>query len=210
MSFHPQVLDQAQLSMLPLLGRFTAPRGFYLGGGTAVALHLGHRRSVDFDWFAPGELADPLSLAERARGEGLPVESVQVAPGTLHAVIEGVRVSFFEYLYDLISDPIPWPYYSVRLASLDDLACMKLAAVAQRGSRKDFIDLYVIALQHKPLADLLELYCRKYSVKDIGHVLIGLTYFDDADEEPSPTMLHEIPWEEVKARFRQWASELAG
>ena len=95
-------------------------------------------------------------------------------------------------------------------ASLDDLGCMKLAAIAQRGSRKDFVDLFFIAREHKPIEELLDLYRRKYSTGDIGHVLIGLTYFEDAEEEQSPVMLREAGWKEIKEQFRLWVRKLAG
>jgi len=207
---HAEALSETQHSILPVLGPLASSRGFYLGGGTAVALHLGHRRSVDFDWFVHAKLDDPLVLAEQLRQSGLSVEKVQVAPGTLHALIKDVRVSFFEYPYPEIGDQSIWPEYSLGLASLDDLACMKLAAIAQRGSRKDFIDLHAIALQHRPLRDTLSLYQRKYSTNDIAHVLVGLTYFDDAEEEPSPDMLCDTPWDEVKRQFQLWVKTLAG
>ena len=208
MIFHPEVLSQAQLAVLPALGRLASDSGFYLGGGTAVALHLGHRRSEDFDWLLPGKLAEPMILAAEARSAGLSVENVQVARGTLHAAMNDVRVSFFEYPYPLLSPLSDWPECSSSLASLEDLGCMKLAAIAQRGSRKDFIDLYFID-KHMSLDRLLSLYGRKYSTDDINHVLIGLSYFDDAEEEPCPDMLVEIPWGDVKRRFRDLVSRLA-
>ena len=95
MTFHPAVLNEAQKTLLPALGKFAADNGFSLGGGTAVALYLGHRSSIDFDWFLTGPLEDSLGLAEQARSRGLTIASLQVAPGTLHAVIQNVRVSFF-------------------------------------------------------------------------------------------------------------------
>ncbi|MBP6965615.1 MAG: nucleotidyl transferase AbiEii/AbiGii toxin family protein [Armatimonadetes bacterium] len=210
MSFHDEVLSEAQRSILPALAAFSTANGFYLGGGTAVALHLGHRRSVDFDWFARTPIDDPLVLAELARRADLPLENARIARGTLHGVVKGVQVSFFEYPYPDIGSPGKWPEFSVELASLDDLACMKLAAIAQRGARKDFVDIYAIALEHKPIEELLALYRRKYSVDDIGHVLVGLTYFDDADEEPEPMMLRDLSWEEIKRQLRRWIRALAG
>jgi len=207
---HAEILSKEQNTILPILGRFASEHGFYLGGGTAVSLYFGHRRSIDFDWFTSQELADPLFLAENARRYGMNVDRVQTAPRTLHLLLESVRVSFFEYPYPEINSLILWPEYSISLASLDDLACMKLAAIAQRGSRKDFIDLYFIALQHIPIGKALELYRQKYSLDDITPVIIGLTYFDDADEEPSPTMLHDISWDNIKKQFERWATEIAG
>lgn len=210
MTFHAEFLSEGQREILPILGPWTSARGFYLGGETAVALYFGHRRSVDFDWFMCESIQDPLVLAEELRSRGLRIEDVQVAPGTLHALVEAVRVSFFDYPYPLIADPTTWREYSVRLASLDDLACMKLAAIAQRGSRKDFIDLHAIALGHRPIQDILPLYRRKYSTDDIAHILVGLTYFDDADEEPMPMMLNDVSWDAVKQQFREWAKACAG
>lgn len=209
MSFHPEVLSPEQLAVLPLLGRLASDNGFYLGGGTAVALHLGHRRSEDFDWLLPGKLEEPMSLTAEARSVGLHVENTQVARGTLHAVISNVQVSFFEYSYPLLSPVIKVPDLSLSLASLDDLGCMKLAAIAQRGSRKDFIDLYFID-KHTPLDRLLNLYKRKYSTDDTNHVLVGLSYFDDAEEEPSPDMLVGISWDDVKRFFRRLVVHAAG
>jgi hypothetical protein len=210
MKLHREVLSEAQERVLPRLGAFATSRGFYLGGGTAVAVYMGHRRSVDFDWFTDGKLEDPLVLAEVARAEGLNLQGVQVAPGTLHAVLEGVRVSFFEYPYPRIGEAVAWADYAIDLASLDDLACMKLAAVAQRGSRKDFVDLHTIALAHRPFEELLDLYKRKYPAGDIAPVLIGLTYFDDAEDEPMPLMLSDTSWDEIKQQMQAWVSDLAG
>jgi hypothetical protein len=209
-TLHPEVLNESQLAILPALGLWATAQDFYLGGGTAVALYFGHRRSVDFDWFVGEGLRDPLVLAEHARERGLCLEDIRVAPGTLHALVDDVRVSFFDYPYPLITGLTFWPEYSVRLASLDDLACMKLAAIAQRGSRKDFIDLHAIALGHRPIQDILPLYRRKYSAEDIAHILVGLTYFDDADEEPMPMMLSDVSWDAMKQQFREWAKACAG
>jgi len=106
--------------------------------------------------------------------------------------------------YPLLSPVVPWPERGVNLASLDDLACMKLSAIAQRGAKKDFYDVYALCSQHQPLEHLLELYQKKFSVTDIGPVLYGLVYFDDADEEPDPVLLRPIQWSQIKKAFRNW------
>jgi hypothetical protein len=85
---------------------------------------------------------------------------------------------------------------------------MKLSAVAQRGSKKDFVDVYAILLEHRPLPDLLELYQKKYHLSDISHLLIGLAYFDDAEEEPMPVMLWRVKWDEVKESIRKSLREM--
>jgi hypothetical protein len=210
MSVHTEILQPAQTEVIRVLGPLARSLGFCLGGGTAVALHLGHRRSVDFDWLSEGKMGDPLRLAEGLRAAGLSAGNVQVAPGTLHCTAGGVRTSFFEYPYRRLNAALAWPDYSVDILSLDDLACMKLAAVAQRGSRKDFVDVHAIALHHKPLHALLKLYQSKYAATDIGHVLVGLTYFDDAEEEAPLDLLVDTPWEQVKHDIAEWVKHLVG
>lgn len=210
MSFHTEVLSDEQLRILPCLASFASAQGFYLGGGTAVALYLGHRTSLDFDWFSRKDMGDPLLLAQSARRSGLASTDIQTAPGTLHMLVDGVRISFFEYPYAEVDNALVLPEFSLELASLDDLGCMKLAAIAQRGSRKDFVDLFFIATEHKPIEEILHLYCQKYSTSDIGHILVGLTYFDDADDEPSLVMLREASWDNIKREFQQWSRVLAG
>ena len=210
MTWHVEALSPAQLTVLPSLGPLMTSRGFYLAGGTATALYLGHRRSIDFDWFCRSAFSDPEALSAQLRQTGLSLQDPRISLGTLHAVVGGVRVSFFSYPYDEVGKPIVWQDYCVELASLDDIACMKLAAIAQRGSRKDFVDLYAIARHRKPIKDIFELYRRKYSASDIAHLLVALTYFDDAEEEPTLDILSDIRWDEVKRGFQQWARTLAG
>lgn len=210
MRLHEEALAAAQRRVLRRLGGATTPRGFYLGGGTAVALQLGHRRSVDFDWFSAVALGDALTLARSLEADGLRVRVEQTGPGTLHATMSRVRVTFLEYRYPLLHSPLEWPEYGCLIASLDDLACMKLSAVAQRGAKKDFVDIYAIGRRHRPLPELLRLYQRKYAVRDVGHVLRGLAYFDDAETERMPRMLWDVDWRTVKATIRRWVRAFAG
>jgi len=86
---------------------------------------------------------------------------------------------------------------------------MKLSAIAQRGSRKDFVDLYALGSKHRSLARMLDLYRKKFSIDDIAHVLYGLSYFDDADREPIPNMIWEIDWESMKQAIQEWVREVA-
>ena len=209
MSFHPEAINKRQQEVLRRLGAVASELGFYLAGGTAAALHLGHRRSVYFDWFTGERLTDPLRLAQNLRDAGLAFETAQVARGTLHGTASDVQVSFLEYRYPLLELLVPWPDYACRLASLDDLACVKLAAIAQRGAKKDFIDLYALNLHHKPLPDLLALYRRKYATDDVAHLLYALAYFDDADRERMPLLLWNLDWQTIKRAIRDWVRDVA-
>jgi hypothetical protein len=182
----------------------------YLGGGTAVALHLGHRRSLDFDWFTGEHITDPLSFAQELRDAGLALRTAHIARGTLHGTISGTPVSFLEYRYALLQPALVWDEYSCPLASLDDLACMKLAAITQRGAKKDFVDLYALGLKHRPLPEMLQLYQQKYAITDIAHVLYGLAYFDEANQERMPIVLWDMDWRTIKKHIRAWIKELVG
>lgn len=206
---HPEVLPETERQALAALAPSACRAGFYLAGGTAVAIHLGHRQSVDLDFFTPSRIDEPLALAERFRSEGIALETGQVAPGTLHARLFGVRSSFLSYSYPLLRPTVSWSEFSCELASIDDLACMKLAAVAQRGARKDFLDVFAIGQARLSLSQMLELYQSKYGIRDVGHVLAGLCYFEDAEREPMPITLLPVDWAEVKSTIRSWVTAFA-
>lgn len=204
MTFHPEILPHTQKRVLQRLGPFTQQHDFYLAGGTALAVHLGHRRSQDLDWFTTGRIPDAMSLATSIRKEGIPLEVRQVARGTLNGSVSKIPVSFFEYQYPLLQKEIFWSEVDCRLASLPDIACMKLSAIAQRGHKKDFVDLYALGIKSFSLKQMLSFYRKKYSLKDIAHVLFALTYFDDAEKERMPVMLWETRWNTIKTTIQTW------
>lgn len=208
MIFHPEILTERQRKALLLLGPKTAEGGFYLGGGTSIALQLGHRRSVDFDWFLEERIEDPLRLASEIRGADLPFVTGQVDRGTLYGTLYGVRVSFLEFRYRMLDPLIPWEDFGCRLAGLRDLACMKLSAIAQRGSKKDFVDLYALGHSGLNLKDMLDWYRRKFAVEDAGHLLYALLYFDDAEAERMPRMVWKADWKLIKKTIEGWVRAL--
>lgn len=206
MTFHPEILTLRQQKTLRQIGPLAAEREFYLGGGTAIAIQLGHRRSVDFDWFLEGRIPEPLSLARELQ-DSVPFVTTGIEPRTLFGTIHGVRASFFEFRYPALAPVLDWPEFGCRLASLQDLACMKLSAVVQRGSKKDFVDLYALGKAGLALTDMLDWYTERFGVQDIAHVLYALVYFDDADGERMPRMLWKIGWAEIKETLRLWAKQ---
>jgi len=197
-------LSEQQLAVLRTVGPLASSRQYYLGGGTALAIYLNHRHSLDLDWFTPDQLIDPMLFAQSLRDAEIGFETEQTAPGRLHGQVQGVKVSFLEFRYPLLSPLVPWREGAINLASLDDLACMKLSAIAQRGEKKDFYDVYALCTQHQSLERLLELYQRKFSVTDVGPVLYGLVFFDDADEERDPILLKPVQWLQLKQAVRDW------
>ncbi|MBC8509784.1 MAG: nucleotidyl transferase AbiEii/AbiGii toxin family protein [Chloroflexi bacterium] len=195
-------LPQKQQQILQTIGTVMSERNFYLAGGTALAIYYEHRMSVDLDWFTGDQLGDAMQLASSLQSS-LPLEVTSVSPGTLYAMSGQVQLSFMEYRYPLLQPLVSSDEFGCHLAALDDIACMKLSAVAQRGARKDFIDVYTLVQQHRPLSELLKLYQRKYSVQDISSVLYGLAYFNDAEREPLPERWNGN-WKEVTSSFHQW------
>lgn len=183
---------------------------YYLGGGATIAIYLGHRHSVDLDWFTEEGITDPMRLAQNIRDKGIPFVTGQIERGTLHGTISGVRIRFLEYKYPLLKPLIIWQKAACQLATLEDLACMKLSALTQRGSKKDFVDIYALGLRYFSLRDMLRLYPKKFSVEDKGHVLYGLSYFDDADKERLPKMFWDTDWRTIKKTIQGWVKEVAG
>lgn len=201
------ILTESQQTVLGLLSRIVEIRPFYLAGGTALALHLGHRRSGDFDFFhreafAPQDLLGSLRLAGNVR-------VLQETAGTLTVMLQTVPTSFFHYDYPLLK-PLQDSPWSLAIADPEDIAAMKLSALAGRGSRKDFVDLFVYAREVAPLERVFDLFRAKYRGIDVDpyHLLRSLTFFDDAESEAMPDVVRPVRWDEIKSFFRAEASRL--
>lgn len=203
----PQILTGAQQTVLELLSRIPEVRTFYLAGGTGLALHLGHRRSEDFDFFRAHPLV-PQDLLTVLRKIG-DLVVLQEAAGTLTVRLHGVATSFFQYDYPLLR-PLRESPWTLPIADPDDIAAMKLAAIAGRGSRKDFVDLYVYAREVTSLRQALAWFRDKYRgvTVDPYHLLRSLTFFEDAEAETMPHLLIELAWDEIKAFFRAESARL--
>lgn len=174
------ILDEKRKSILPLLSEFKD--GFYLAGGTALALQIGHRDSVDFDFFSADDL-DTGELFEKLEdifGDHT-IQKVQDEKNTLTVIVDdSIKLSFFTYKYSLIGQLVAEE--DINLASVEDIACMKLMAITSRSTEKDYVDLYYI-LQSIKLSDLLPLAQQKYSTIDTNLIIKSLVYFDDILEE---------------------------
>ncbi|MCK4386720.1 MAG: nucleotidyl transferase AbiEii/AbiGii toxin family protein [Candidatus Pacebacteria bacterium] len=190
------ILDKNRVAVLPLLKNFK--KDFYLAGGTALALHLGHRDSIDFDFFRQKDIKTQ-ELFERIKEvfKEHKILKIQDEHNTLAVIIdENIKLSFFSYKYNLIEDLIDEP--NLKLASVAEIACMKLSAITGRAGNKDYIDLYYI-LQNMPLTDLLEKAAKKFPDLDRNLILKSLVYFDDLEMEPIMFKNNkEIDFETVK------------
>jgi hypothetical protein len=204
MRFYARVIPEALFRELRRAGRVFSEEGFVLGGGTAVALWFGHRRSEDPEFFREEPMPYPEVVAERLRREaGLFVRAI--ARGTIHGSLAGSPAGLFEYPYPTIRPPVFWRRCGLWVLTPDDLAAMKLAAVVQRGVRKDFVDIYALGLRHRPLVEMIRLYQRRFGIGDPGPVLRALTYFEDAEASPLPPMLWDVSWERIRETVAAWA-----
>lgn len=185
------------LSLLRELMHDPLLNDFYLVGGTALALHLNHRKSVDIDLFCDQGF-DSQSLCSH-------LEYAHQASNTLHelntvrSVIRGIKVEFLCHPYKLLE--IPVNIDGIRVAGLNDLAAFKLNAVSGRGSKKDFWDVEVL-LQHFTLRQMLDIFTQKYPKAELWHLIRSLTYFHDADNEQIEILdLQGRSWEGIKERI---------
>ena len=190
-----EVLPENQLKLFRAMARLDWISDFYLAGGTALALQLSHRQSIDFDFFTTTSLNR--EMIKKNLGDLGTMELFSEDKDTINAGINGIRVSFFIYEISMMHDLIE--YKNISIASLLDIALMKLAAISGRGSKKDFIDLYFL-LTYFELSDLLKKFHMKFGKEstNIYHLLKSLVYFDDAEDQPSPVMIKQISWAEVK------------
>ena len=198
----PEEQRRALLALKP-----TSRRGFYLAGGSALCLRLAHRRSLDLDLFRESDF-DPEQLLRELQAEGVATENPRSNPGTLSFELEGVPISLMRFQYPPLHPPDTG--VAVPVASLQDLAAMKVEAVSSRGARKDFVDLYFICQHGLGLEGALSAFEMRFASAhpDVLHRLKALTYFEDAEREPDLTMLIPVDWPDVRAFFENGARAL--
>jgi hypothetical protein len=198
---HEKALPPASRKLLARLTREgdAALAGWTLAGGTGLALSLGHRLSDDFDFFRNQDM--------RARDlQGIlsavaSCETLQLTDRTLTVLLAGVKLSFFQIPEPFLYQSAPYAFF--RVADPRDIALMKLLAITNRGSRKDFVDLFTILRDGPSLRDYLALLPARYGEQRLNdlQVLTSLTYFEDAEAEPLPRMLEPFDWDECRAFF---------
>lgn len=172
---------------------------FYLVGGTSLSLQMGHRNSIDIDLFGNCEI-NQNEFIEKLKEYG-EVIVTQSTKNILITEVNGIKVDFVNYKYPLLSEPIIDD--KIRMLSKTDISAMKLNAIAGRGSKKDFIDLYFL-LNEFTLKQIIAFYLQKYSDGSEFMVQKSLTYFEDADEQLNPKMLHKsFNWETCKQKLIQ-------
>lgn len=187
------------------LGESGVINDFYLAGGTALSLRLGHRKSRDLDFFSKNNFN--LTLLSDFLVSNLNAEVIIAETGTLLTEINGIKASFFHYPYKNLEDCEIWR--KIALASLIDISCMKIIAISQIAEKKDFFDFYeIIKLfsSEKLKTALLEKYGRRRL--NCYHILKSLFYFEDAESSPDPVSINGTKWKTVKLEIKEFEKQL--
>ena len=193
-----QTIYPATLQLLKDLQLLELLKECRLVGGTALALQLGHRRSVDLDFFGTVPQT-PVELQDLLR-ENHDVTIVKESKNIHIYLIDGVKVDIVNYKYDWIDTPVEED--GIRLADVKDIAAMKVAAIIGRGTKKDFIDMNRL-LQIFSLKEILDMYMQKYPDGSLFIAIKSLSYFEDAESDPMPFMFDDTDWGVVKANIRE-------
>jgi hypothetical protein len=195
---HYETVDEGTLGLLKQLQSLGILSEMRLVGGTSLALQIGHRKSIDIDLF--GNLsAEYENLMDELKtiGEVVPLKNSK----NIHSLlVNDIKVDIVNYEYEWLTNKITID--NIQLASIEDIAAMKLNAIIGRGSKKDFIDLFFI-LKNYSLATLMDFYTKKYNDGSTFLVLKSLTYFEDADMEEMPFMFNNIDWQTIKGNIKK-------
>lgn len=203
-----EVLSKNAKESLALLSKEAFLKKTYLAGGTALALQLGHRESKDFDFFTK-EKFDATNLAKKLQRRIPDFELEKTSWGTVTGYIGKTRFVIFFYDYPLLFKTKK--FLGINIADMKDIAAMKIASISDRGTKRDFVDLYFL-LKNKvvSLADCLDLYDRKFKAlqQNKVHILKSLAYFTDAEKEKMPRMLQAVSWKEIKKFLEKETKQL--
>ena len=186
---YKEILSNKQLELLPVMASFR--REYYLVGGTAIALHLGHRRSIDFDMFKPSAINHKKNL-EQLTNAGFPCMVTRRVAEQMNLIVNDVKVTFFQYPFPVQPTEKLETYF--RMPSLLQLAAMKAYALGRRSKWKDYVDLYFLLNNHFSIEQISE--CAKNLFGDLYSEKLfraQLCYFEDVDYTEEVDYIIENP-----------------
>lgn len=195
-----RTVNPTTLELLKKLMEIDELQNFFLVGGTALALQLGHRISIDIDLFTEmnfdtnkifEKLNSIFKISDKSEGKNTLNINIIFPDNTENFI----KVDLIKYPYPLLNPIIELD--NIRLLSIEDIIPMKLSAVAGRGSKKDFYDIYYL-LQKYTFSQMFELFELKFVNSNKFHILKSLTYFEDADIEPNPNTFEKLDWKKIK------------
>ena len=188
-----QTVDAGTLELLKKILSIDLFSELRLVGGTSLALQIGHRKSIDLDFFGNIDV-DVLEINRVLAPLGA-ITLLKDSKNIHVYLVNGIKVDIVNYTYPWLKELLATD--GLRLATYHDIAAMKLAAITGRGSKKDFIDLYFL-LKEMSLATMLQQYLHKYNDGSLFLVIKSLIYFEDAELEQMPDMLYPVNWQTVK------------
>jgi hypothetical protein len=202
---HNEILSSQQRELIPYLREFN--RSFYMVGGTAIALHIGHRRSIDFDLFTSKKLN---KSRIKTKLENIPFSKIPVFEDydQLHLLANNVKITFFSYPYP-VEHPIKIPSF-ITMPTLLSLAAMKAFALGRRAKWKDYVDLYFILKNYFSIEQIAiettRIFGQLFSEKLFRE---QLAFHNDIDySEPVEFMVKPVSDEEVKDFLIDKATEI--
>ncbi|HEY4480381.1 MAG TPA: nucleotidyl transferase AbiEii/AbiGii toxin family protein [Candidatus Paceibacterota bacterium] len=200
--WHTEILPKSTHKALDFLStqKWLEESDWYLAGGTALALQVGHRSSVDLDFFIPTLDFSTDILITHFKDVEWELDFTREA--TVYGKLLGAKVSFIGYPFFLPKEKF-LPYGSVKVLQTKDVAVMKIIALSQRGKKRDFVDLYWYVRNIESLEQVILKINDQYpqTNHNLHHILKSLTYFPDADEDPMPNINFSVTWQEVKDYF---------
>jgi hypothetical protein len=196
---NPAIIAPKTFQLIQELQKLPELEGFYLVGGTALALQLGHRNSIDIDLFTKNDFNEDHILNKL---ESLyEVKEIFRRKNTIIALVNNIKTDFIRHAYPYIVPPIMEE--GITFLAKEDIAAMKLHTIIQSGKRlKDFIDIYFL-LQQVSMKQLIGFFEKKYSYTNPMVALKAVNFFGDIDESiDPPKLLNPLPLKEIKNRIQ--------
>jgi predicted nucleotidyltransferase component of viral defense system len=192
-------VEESTLDLLKKLQQIPLLNNLCLVGGTALALQLGHRASVDLDFFGKIDL-NGLQITDQLKIDGFDVLLKYDTKNIKVFLVNGIKVDMVNYPYEWLEPPIETE--GIRMAGLKDIAAMKLSAITNRGTKKDFVDIYTL-LQYFSIKEMIGFYKQKYPFGTAFNVIRSLCYFADAEINPMPKMFIQADWANIKSAIQE-------
>lgn len=176
--------------------------GWYLAGGTALALQAGHRKSFDLDFF----MAERSFDTKKVLANFLDIADWKTnldEENTIYGELFGAKASFIAYPFFIPADDFI-KHGAINILTSRDIAVMKIIAISQRGRKRDFFDLYWCSKNIEPLENIVRRLGKQYPsvAHDYHHILKSLAYFEDAEADSDPEIKFKANWGQIKKYFK--------
>ncbi len=194
--------ENAQRALNYLSGqKWLKHSSWYMAGGTALALQIGHRTSQDLDFFNPRKFSSQILIKKFSSVDW---KTTIFQEGTIYGGLLGTKVSFIFYPFFLPKEQQLF-YGSVRVLHERDIAVMKILAISQRGTKRDFVDLYWYCQNREPLLQIAQRLEAQYpnTKHNYHHIIKSMAYFEDAEADPMPRIFFKASWPDIKKFFER-------